>query len=165
MVDVFPGLGAFTSMLNSVKALKDINDAVVRNSTSIDLLQKILEAREAYSALLDKVGELEQELRTHETWESEKQRYELKPHGERQALAYALKEGTEPLEPTHSICPDCYQERRKSILQQQRRSGGRLELLICQVCGWEGITHGIVVDPQPKVVTRQHPGRKPSGMR
>lgn len=142
MVDVFPGLSAFNGLMSSARALKDINDAVVRNSASIELLQKILDAREAYSALLDKVGELEAEIRAYETWESEKQRYELTEHGHSKAKAYSLKEGVEPPELPHSICPDCYGNRKKSLLQTQHMDVGRVVLLACQVCGWQAATHG-----------------------
>lgn len=165
VAEVFAGIGAFKSMMDMAKAVRDMGVSTAVNSAVIDLQEKILAARDEYSTLLGSVGELEAKLASFENWESEKQRYELKPHGERQALAYALKEGVDTTEPAHSICPDCYQQKKKSILQKERRSAGRLELLVCQVCGWEGITHGIVVDSQPKVVARQYPGRKPFGAR
>lgn len=159
VAEVFAGIGAFKSMMDMAKAVREMSESVAVNSAVIDLQDKILTARDEYSTLLNSVGDLKAKLASFENWEGEKRRYELKPHGERQALAYALKEGMEPPEPTHSICPDCYQEGKKSILQHQRRSGGRLELLICQVCAWEGVTHGSIIDPQPKVITKRPFGR------
>lgn len=48
MVDIFPGISAFNGMLGAAKALKDINDTVIRNQASIDLQGQILTAQEAY---------------------------------------------------------------------------------------------------------------------
>jgi len=67
-----------------------------------------------------------------DAWERERQRYELKefPAG---TLAYSLKADDQAGEPRHHICPACYQEGRKSILQATaRHSGG--EIVVCPRC-------------------------------
>jgi hypothetical protein len=51
-----------------------------------------------------------------ETWNAEKQRYELKDVGWG-SLAYALKEDARGTEQVHQICAACYQHDKKSILQ------------------------------------------------
>ncbi len=140
--EVFAGIGAFNGLLNAAKALRDMDNAMARNSAVIELQGQILSAQEDYSALLAKVRELETKLVQFENWETEKQRYELKEHGERKVLAYALKEGVQPSEQPHSICPDCYQQRKRSILQTMHRWPGRNQILACQSCGWEGYTEG-----------------------
>jgi hypothetical protein len=140
--EVFAGVTAFNAMLNAAKALRDMDNAVSRNSAIIDLQGQILAAQEDYAKLRETVGKLENQLAGFETWESEKQRYVLKEHGERLALAYALKEGVEPPEHPHSICPDCYQQRKRSILQTVHHLVGHSNSLVCHVCGWEAYTRG-----------------------
>lgn len=160
MVDVIAGMSAFGGMIGMARALKDLNDAAVRNEAVIALTEKIIDAQARYTTLAQQVSELEAKLATYETWEREKEHYGLQEHGERRALAYALREGVEPAEPAHSICPDCYQVRKKTILQKERRSAGRQELLLCHVCGWQGTTHGHAQDSTPpKVITRRPFGR------
>lgn len=133
------GLSAFSGLVGLARGLKDINDAVVRNDAIYELTSKLLDAQQEYATLLKRVGELEAKLAQFENWESEKQRYELKKHGN--ALAYALKEGVNPPEHPHFICPDCYQHRKKTIVQEERRIGGA-EVLACYACGWTGHMHG-----------------------
>lgn len=142
VAEVFAGISAFNSMLSAAKALREMDNKVSLNEAVIDLQGQILTAQESYTTLLAKVGELENKLASYEDWEAQKQRYVLKPHGERAALAYALQDGVEPPEHPHSICPDCYQNRKKSILQTVRHVVGFAESLTCNVCGWEGYTRG-----------------------
>jgi hypothetical protein len=125
MVDVFAGVAGFKAMFDTAKNLIGMNEAVARNTAVIGLQEQILSARESYSALLEEKRELEEKVTSFETWESEKQRYELKEHGERLVLAYALKKGVEPPEHPHSICPDCYQKRKKSLLQTEHHFVGQ----------------------------------------
>ena len=142
MVDVVAGLSAFAGMVGMARGLKDLNDAVVRNEAVIALTEKIMDTQGRYTELAQQIGALEAKLAAYETWEREKQRYELKPVGNKGALAYALKEGVQPPEPPHSICPDCYQKREKSILVPTEHYVMRAESLRCHVCGWETYTRG-----------------------
>jgi hypothetical protein len=140
--EALSGFSAFSALVGMARGLKDMNDAVVRNEAVYALTEKLLDAQQQYTTLAQKVSELETQLAAYETWEREKERYELKPHGHRGALAYALKEGVEPSEPAHSICPDCYQQRKKSIVQNVHHVVGFAESLECHVCGWEAYTKG-----------------------
>ena len=143
MVDgVIGGFSAFTGLIGMARGMKDMNDAVVRNEAVYALTEKLLDAQQEYAALAQKVGELEAKLAAYETWESEKQRYELKDHGNDGVLAYALKPGVEPAEPPHSLCPDCYQHREKRILQPEMKAPGMAHALVCRACGWEAYTVG-----------------------
>jgi hypothetical protein len=112
--EVFAGLGAFKTILDMAKALKDINDATVRNGAIIELQEKILTAREAQSTLLERVRELEEKVAGFETWNAEKQRYELKPFGS--GVAYVLKPEAQGTEPAHQLCANCYARGKKSFL-------------------------------------------------
>jgi hypothetical protein len=77
VAEVLAGLGAFKTMFDMAKALKDINDAAIRNGAVIELQEQILGAQVAQAALLERVGHLEAEITRFETWETEKQRYTL----------------------------------------------------------------------------------------
>src|SRR6185437_11648582 len=115
--EVFAGIGAFKSMLDMAKALKDINDATIRNGAVIELQEKILAAREAQSAALERISELEKQVADFETWNADKQKYELKKVASTGALAYMLKPEARGGEPPHWVCTHCYENRKRSILQ------------------------------------------------
>lgn len=147
--EVFAGISAFNGMLGAARALKDLNDAVVRNQASIDLQGQIMAAQESYAKLLEKVRELEATVASFADWESTKKRYELKDVGAA-IFAYALRDGVDPPEPAHSICPDCYQQKRASILQRHEYDAGTAIALVCQVCDWHGYIHGQVPPNNPR---------------
>lgn len=138
-VDLFAGLGVFKSLYNSAKALKDINDATIRNGAIIELQEKILAAREAQSALLERVSELEKEMANFKTWEAEKQKYEMKVLTPG-SIVYALKAQIQGAEPPHYICAHCYEEGKKSLLQRKRANivaaehFGAKDTYICPRC-------------------------------
>lgn len=102
--------------------MKDIDDAVRRNSAVIELQEKILAAREAQSGLLDRVSELEEEVASFKTWEREKQRYELKGLGWG-AFAYMLKPSERGTEPPHWACTNCYENNHKALVQNIMKLG------------------------------------------
>jgi hypothetical protein len=73
-------------------------------------------------------------------WDAEKQRYEFKqlrapnaPGGG--AFAYSLKPDVILAEPPYSICPNCYADGHKSVLQGVTQAHGRVNLLSCHRCG------------------------------
>ncbi|TAJ84550.1 hypothetical protein [Reyranella sp.] len=141
MANVMGGISAFTGLIGMARGLKDINDAVVRNEAIYELTGKLLDAQQEYAEQIEKVRALEAKLASYENWESEKERYELTEDEYSKVITYSLKEGAQPSEPSHSICPDCYQQRKKSIIQPERRVGGT-ETLVCRVCGWEAFKSG-----------------------
>ena len=114
--ELLTGLSLFKSLYDSAKALKDINDAAVRNTAIVELTEKILAAREAQTTLAERVSELEAEVAGFKTWEAEKQRYKLAQFVPG-AVAYLLKRSEARGEPGHALCPNCYQRGIKSILQ------------------------------------------------
>lgn len=100
-----------------------------------------LTAQANESALLEQIGELKKEIAHFETWDDEKTRYELKEFG-RGAFAYSLRQDAANGEPIHQICPTCYSNRRKSILQIVPGNNARTALGIrpvhrCPVCKTE----------------------------
>lgn len=83
---------------------------------ALDLFNQIFDAKRDQSALEDRLGQLERELRARDAFEAEATRYTLTDTG-RGAAVYALKPEDDTGEPFHRICPDCYRKREKSILQ------------------------------------------------
>lgn len=140
--EAIAGLSAVKTAFDMAKALKDIDNAVARNAAVIELQEKIFTAREAQTALLERINELEAKVVSFETWETEKERYELKDVGVG-SLAYSIKEAMRGAEPTHAICPACFQHRKKSILQPDVKY--MTKLLRCLECKAE-IRAGLVDD-------------------
>src|ERR1700733_2995673 len=108
MPDILGGLGIFKALYDSAKAIKDINDATVRNAAVIELQEKILAARDAQSALLERVSELKKQVADFEKWESEKGNYEMHTLTSG-SIVYRVKPNIEPARPPHYICSACYQ--------------------------------------------------------
>ncbi|MCP3388892.1 hypothetical protein NLM27_08910 [Bradyrhizobium sp. CCGB12] len=115
--EAMAGVSALKTALDMTKALKDINDATIRNSAVIDLQEKILAAREAQTALLERIGELEKQLAGFEKWEAEKENYQLTKIYD-DTFAYARKPDAGGTIPPHYICANCYENRKKLILQR-----------------------------------------------
>ena len=115
-----------------------------------------LAAQMAQSALLKQVGELEKEVTDLKAWDAEKEKYHLVElrinvaPGHGGALAFALKEQAGSSEPIHFLCPDCYQEGRKSILQEEKRVPGMVDILWCNRCGAEINRTGITYEKTPR---------------
>ncbi len=130
--EIVAGLGAFKAMFDLAKGLKDISDATARNAVAIELQEGILTAQAQQAALVERVGELEAEVARFETWEAEKQRYKLQRF-EPGVFLWCLKEDAQPPEPGHSLCPNCYEQRCKSILQTEWKSGP-IEKMYCPAC-------------------------------
>jgi len=116
VAEIFAGITAFKEMMELARALKDIDNAVSRGNVVIALQEKIFAGNAMYSELVQRKDELEREIVSLKDWEAEKARYELVELYEG-ALAYAVKEAMRGGEPFHYICPACYQQRKKSILQ------------------------------------------------
>jgi len=103
----------------------------------------LLTAQQQQSELIERVRTLETEVANFETWETEKKKYRLEQLSAHGIYAYEIKEEARGSEPTHWVCPDCYQNRKKSILQQITRVPGRADVRLCQRCGWEVYVLGL----------------------
>jgi hypothetical protein len=141
MVDMSAIGGALASLSAAsqiAKGLLGVRDAAMIQDKIIELQAKIPSAQQsafaanvAQSALLERVRELETEVAEVKAWETEKQRYQLADVG-LGSLAYVLKPEAQDAEPVHTICPGCYQKRKKSILQHDTELG--FALLTCHEC-------------------------------
>jgi hypothetical protein len=118
------GLTALKTALDMAKALKDINDATLRNAAVIELQEKILSAQEAQFALKRRVDELERQLSETQKRNNQLARYEFKNYGDG-SFAYELKASEAYSEPSHRVCANCYQDGHISILQFSNQSEGQ----------------------------------------
>jgi hypothetical protein len=123
-------ISVIASALASLKAMKDIAQAMVglRDSAAfqekvIEFQSKILDAQSAISALqeersvlIERIRTLEEEVTKAKAWDAEKQRYQLQAV-DRGAFAYVLKPEVQGSEPPHWLCANCYSKGHKSFLQ------------------------------------------------
>lgn len=139
--EVLASFSLFKSMMDTVKGLKDINDAAVRNTVAIELQEKILAAQEAQSALVQQVRDLEKEVVSLKEWDAEKQKYELTEVSSG-AFAYMLKPEACGSEPPHWLCTTCYENHKKSFMQGMGRTKKNDEkIFYCPRCKAEVRTH------------------------
>ncbi|MFZ1960686.1 MAG: hypothetical protein WAU63_05505, partial [Methylovirgula sp.] len=104
-------------------------------------------ANDERTSLIQRIGELEKTVADLETWEAEKQRYdliELAPG----LVCYMVKEAMRGGEPPHRLCANCYSGGKKSFLQKQI-SGEYYDEYRCNCCG-EKIPVDKGDPPQPK---------------
>jgi hypothetical protein len=138
-------LTSLKSAFDLTKAMADLRDANAFRAKSIELQGLILdsqgsaiEAREAYSSLLNQVSALEAEVARLKNWDAEKQNYELKKVGEG-SVAYMLKPDKRGTEPPHWLCPNCYSKGQKGFLNgvKSLNMGGRGFSYKCGMCDAE----------------------------
>jgi formate dehydrogenase maturation protein FdhE len=132
LTETIAGLGAIKTAFDMTKALKDINDATIRNGAVIELQEKILAAQEAQFELVKRVDTLEKEIASLEARQNKMQRYSLKDYGG-STFAYELKESEANGEPIHRVCPTCYPKGILSILQFTGKSEGQ-DWYECPTC-------------------------------
>jgi hypothetical protein len=142
MSDVLTGLSTFKSMLEIAKGLKDMTDASARNAVAIELQEKILAAHATQTELVETATTLKSRVAELEAWDADKNRYELKEI-QTGVTAYTLKEGMEDGEIPHYLCPNCYTDKTKKLLQREVRNPGMVKMLVCHHCGLELIQHGM----------------------
>lgn len=146
-LDIAKGINALGSEVERNQAVIEIQRHVMDSNASL------MEAQQAYSASLKRIGELELQIVQLKSWDVESHRYELADTGQG-SLAYRLKQGMENDEPSHWICPNCYQQGKKSILKKEALPVGRAETLVCHPCGFDVVTRGVRHDQNPSRASR-----------
>ena len=150
------GIAEIASGLTSIKAARDILQGLDAAKTQLALdeatrklrehitnaQEGLLSAQEAEFASTKRIAELEEQIVQFENWTAQKKRYELQDTGQG-TLAYRLKEGMEEGEPPHWICPNCYENGKRSILKSEHISAGRTEHLVCHPCGLDIMVQGV----------------------
>ena len=106
--------------------------AVELNRVLIELTKQIVASHTQIAALVARESELKAEVARFKDWSHDKERYELYEIVPG-TLAYRVQPGMQGAEPMHYLCPRCYQNHVKSILQ----NGGikdHLHYLQCPEC-------------------------------
>ena len=138
---------AFTSLQSAsqlAKTLIGFRDTTMIDSKVIELRDHLIEAQGStmqaqtqQSALIQEVRDLKQQIMDMEKWNEEKQRYQLVEPWPG-CYVYALKESGKGADPAHWICEHCYQDGRKSILQNNQKRDGRIHHIIkCSHCQFD----------------------------
>jgi len=146
IMDISTSLAALKSMAEFAKLIISSKvDAAVREkaielqSIIISLNSDMFSMQAQYGAVLQANQALEQKIAELEQWETEAARYELKEIVPA-VFVYAIKPESATAEPSHWICPDCYQNKRKSILQRKTKT--RLgTIYACLSCGAQIVDH------------------------
>ena len=151
MADITSITAAVASLKTAFGIAKDLLE--LKTSTGvqervIELQRVILAAQQeamtslaAQAELLSRITELEHEIASLRAWGTEKRRYELKEVSP-EAFAYCLKPDASTFEPPHWLCVRCYQDGRKSILQNIGRTDDRDNSIYrCDSCKAEFLTH------------------------
>jgi len=148
-----PDITAINTVLSSLNTLKQMATALIDlrdgralalkvrefNGVLIDAQTQIFAVNEERSALIERVRDLEKQIADLEHWDAEQQRYELKCIAAG-SFAYGVKAAMQGEEPAHHICANCYQHRKKSILQRVPAASvvsqqlGNPDLYFCPEC-------------------------------
>lgn len=119
-------IGAFEStksIYNGVQVMLELKEAAAVRAKAAELLAlvtdtqgKLFSVQTDYAAAASRIRELEAQVVALENWEKEKQRYALHNLGPG-TFVYRLKADSQGEEPIHDLCPCCYEQGVKSILQ------------------------------------------------
>lgn len=119
--------------LIEVRDLVKFGDDFRKLHTEILAAQRgAITAQASEAALLEQVSALKKKVTDLEAWSSEKQRYQLVALAPN-VLAYAVKADARGVEPPHCICANCYNNGKKSYLNQYVQ-GSRLDKFRCNTC-------------------------------
>ena len=127
---------AATEITQDLIALK-VETAVAAKASELyrllsEVQQELFTSQAEQATLTRRIRDLEAEIDHLKHWKNEKERYELKELAPG-TFVYRLKPGLEPSEPVHDLCPHCYQQGVKSILQGAGLSQGR-KVFVCPHC-------------------------------
>lgn len=130
MIEIAAVLAATKTITDIAKSLSDTSAKiqveevkVALTNAVIDLQTQLLSIQADYQGILSLNEQLRQQLVEKENWERKASNYHLESLGGA-AFVYALNSSSDTNEPPHWICPNCYEESRKSILF---KSGTRRE--------------------------------------
>lgn len=142
LTEIKAGYDGAKAALDILKGVQSLQSETAKNQAVIEVQRLIIEAQQGLSVSVRQIEKLEADIARLKDWSAQKERYELADTGQG-SLAYKLKEGVEPPEPTHWICPHCYEDGRKSILKHESLFVGRAETLVCHRCGFDVLTRGV----------------------
>lgn len=123
-------IGSINAAKDIVAGLNAIENQAAINEVKIELQKLLMEAQSSILLLHTEKASLAARIAEYEAFSSEAERYALQelPTG---TLVYSLKESMAGAEPIHHLCPKCFSERKKSILQPTTSSRA---VYICHGC-------------------------------
>lgn len=138
--------GDIAKSMLELKSLSDVQGKVIElQGTILAAQSSALSANADQAAMADEIRTLKKEIARVKAWEAQKQRYKLHSPWEG-SVVYALKQSMSDSEPPHWICTSCYENGRKSILNQIQGKEGWY-LVTCPVCKsqvqspWRGLSN------------------------
>ncbi|WP_422004914.1 hypothetical protein [Pyruvatibacter mobilis] len=127
------GLGALKAALDIAQGMSNLNKDAEFNLRSIELQQKIIEAQQAAMQSNERQSLLQRQVDELRDAKADLSRYRLVDHGD-ETFAYELKDGDASGDPPHKICPRCFMNNKKSVLQFVQRQNGQRKYE-CPECG------------------------------
>jgi len=125
--------------IDIVKSLKSSYDARAITQAQSDILEQLFTIRtdalalqEKHLALIHEKEEIVKKLMEFEQWEKTESEYELKEIV-RGTRVYSYKNSQQSTIPMHWLCPNCWNDRKKSIFQAKFDTGEEAEYF-CQKC-------------------------------
>ncbi|CAH0338934.1 hypothetical protein [Rhizobium sp. CECT 9324] len=144
MIDIALWSGVASGLKTAVdigKTIKEINDLTVIRSKVIEMQDIILGAQSSAMAvqtqlfeLIQENSELKAKVAAVDDWKATAARYQLKDYGEG-TYAYELKEDAANGEPPHKLCPVCFENDKRSLLQFQGKTVSKQHMYKCHSCG------------------------------
>jgi hypothetical protein len=141
LAEIGSALGSLKTASDIVKTFAGLRTDTERNAKLVELQGQIIAAQTgaiaanaAQMALVDQVRNLEKQVSGMETWQSEKQRYELKKVSFMGSTAYVVKPDMRGSEPPHCICGACYDKGKKGRLQPSPVGPIRERPWFCSEC-------------------------------
>lgn len=143
-------LAAIPSLAKAGADIASASDEAKRNSQLIEFQRVIIQLQSSIAAiqnqnasLLRDKDDLEKQIVAMKNWDGEKQRYALTTIWE-SSVAYALKKSMSNGEPPHWLCPRCYDNGKKAILNPFY-GANNLYSVACPICSvafhypWSGV--------------------------
>ena len=139
--DIAIGLGKLNTLAQVQEKSFELGQIIVAAQAAT------FSAQSAQSSMVEEIRALKEEIASVKAWETQKQRYKLANPWDG-AVVYSLKESMANGEPAHWICTSCYEDGRKSILNQIKTKDNWF-LLVCPVCNsqiqspWRNAAHPV----------------------
>jgi hypothetical protein len=104
------------SIVQLVKDTETRQKIIELQTSILDLHDRVRQAQVEQDELVKVKDELERKLLEHQQWGAEAARYELRQLADG-IFVYALKAEHKEGQPDHFLCPHCFEQKKRSILQ------------------------------------------------
>ncbi|WP_050808508.1 hypothetical protein [Collimonas fungivorans] len=151
MVDMALLQGAVTGLktaadiaigMSKLKTMAEVNaKAIELQQVILSAQSNALGAQSAQFSLIEEIRSLKEEIAQVKAWEETKKNYLLVSPWTG-CFVYALKKQSGSIEPTHWLCPNCYQNGKKFILQKAREDNRMMVSFGCHNCNSKLLVRG-----------------------